>query len=135
MANINTVIEGNLLIVNVTGKLTADEAIAVIKEFYPSGLVKDVIWDLTNGTMGSISFGGFHEMARTAKMVISFGARMNGRTVFVGVTDEDHTVNKMYTVIAEVTGVPVTYKVCRTIDEARNWLKQNVCAIRFSNSD
>lgn len=135
MANIDTVIEGNLLIVNVTGELTADEAIAVVKEHYPTNLIKDAIWDLTNGTMKSIPFDGFYKMAITAKMAISFGARMNGRTVFVGVTDEDHTVNKMYTVIAEVTGVPVTYKVCRTIDEARNWLKQNVCAIRLSNSD
>jgi len=126
MSTIGIVTEGNLLIVTVTGELTADEAIAVVKEYYPTNLIKDVIWDLTNGTMKSISFAGFHEMAKTAKMVVSFGARKNGRTVFVGTNDEDYSVNKMYTVMAEVTGVPISYKVFRAIDEARNWLRLNV---------
>ena len=126
MATIDMITEGNLLIVTVSGDLTADEVIAVVKEYYPTNQVKDVIWDLTNGTMKSISFAGFHEMAITTKMVVSFGARKNGRTVFVGTTDEDYSVNKMYTVMAEVTGVPISYKVFRTIDEARNWMRLNV---------
>lgn len=124
MATINILTEESLMIVNVTGELTADEAIAVVREYYPNKLLKDVIWDLTNGTMKSISFDGFHKMAKTTKMVVSFGARKNGRTVFVGGNDDDYSVNRMYTVMAEVTGVPIMYKVLRTIDEARAWLNR-----------
>jgi len=122
MATIDITIEGSLLIATVTGNVTANELIAVVLEYYPNDMVKDVIWDLTNGSMKAISKDGFSEIAKTTKMVVAGGARRSGKTVFVGGVDREYVLSSIYKVIAEVTGVPITYKVFMTLEEARNWL-------------
>jgi len=122
MATIDITIEGSLLIATVTGNITANELIAVVLEYYPNDMVKDVIWDLTNGSMKAISKDGFSEIAKTTKMVVAGGARRSGKTVFVGGVDREYVLSSIYKVIAEVTGVPVKYKVFMTLEEARNWL-------------
>jgi len=122
MATIDITIEGSLLIATVTGNITANELIAVVLEYYPNDMVKDVIWDMTNGSMKAISKDGFSEIAKTTKMVVTGGARRNGRTVFVGGVDREYVLSSIYKVIAEVTGVPIRYEVFMTLEEARNWL-------------
>jgi uncharacterized protein YaaQ len=122
MATIDITIEGSLLIATVTGNITANELIAVVLEYYPNAMVKDVIWDMTNGSMKAISKDGFSEIAKTTKMVVTGGARRSGRTVFVGGVDREYVLSSIYKVIAEVTGVPIRYKVFMTLEEARNWL-------------
>ena len=49
MAIIDITSEGSLLIATVKGNITADEFITIVLENYQSKIVKDVIWDLTNG--------------------------------------------------------------------------------------
>jgi len=123
MATIDVTIEGSLLIATVTGDITANELIAVVLEYYPNDNVKDVIWDLTHGSMKSISKDGFSKIAKTTKMVVAGGARRSGKTVFVGGVDREYVLSSIYKAIAEVTGVPIKYKVFMTIEEARNWLE------------
>jgi hypothetical protein len=123
MATIDIRIEGCLLIAKVTGDITANELVAVVLEYYPNDVVKDVIWDLTNGSMKAISKDGFSEIAKTTKMVVAGGARRSGKTVFVVDFDREYVLSSIYKVIAEVTGVPVKYNVVMTIEEARNWLE------------
>jgi uncharacterized protein YaaQ len=122
MATIDITIEGSLLVATVTGNITANELIAVVLEYYPNEMVRDVIWDLTNGSMKAISKDGFSEIAKTTKMVVAGGARRNGKTVFVGGVDREYVLSSIYKVIAEVTGVPIKYKVFMTLGEARNWI-------------
>jgi len=122
MATIDITTEGSLLIATVTGNITANELIAVVLEYYPNDMVKDVIWDLTNGSMKAISKDGFSEIAKTTKMVVAGGARRSGKTVFVGGVDREYVLSSIYKVIAEVTGVPIKYNVFMTLEEARNWL-------------
>ena len=122
MATIDITIEGSLLIATVTGNITANELIAVVLEYYPNDMVKDVIWDMTNGSMKAISKDGFSEIAKTTKMVVTGGVRRSGRTVFVGGVDREYVLSSIYKVIAEVTGVPIRYEVFMTLEEARNWL-------------
>jgi hypothetical protein len=122
MATIDITTEGSLLIATVTGNITANELIAVVLEYYPNDMVKDVIWDLTNGSMKAISKDGFSEIAKTTKMVVADGARSSGKTVFVGGVDREYVLSSIYKVIAEVTGVPIKYNVFMTLEEARNWL-------------
>jgi uncharacterized protein YaaQ len=122
MATIDITIEDSLLVATVTGNITANELIAVVLEYYPNEMVRDVIWDLTNGSMKAISKDGFSEIAKTTKMVVAGGARRNGKTVFVGGVDREYVLSSIYKVIAEVTGVPIKYKVFMTLGEARNWI-------------
>ena len=122
MATIDITIEGSLLIATVRGDITANELIAVVLENYPNDMVKDVIWDLTKGSMKAISKDGFSEIAKTTKMVVAGGARRSGKTVFVGGVDREYVLSSIYKVIAEVSGVPIKYNVFMTLEEARNWL-------------
>ncbi|GEM_PF-1021362 len=123
MATIETNIEGDVLIVSVTGALTAEETIAVIERYYPTGIIKDVIWDLTNGSLLLIDKGGFRRIAEAAKRSVANGSRQNGKTVYIGCADVEFGLLRMYTAIAEMTGVPISYTVYKTIDQAREWLR------------
>jgi hypothetical protein len=122
MATIDITTEGSLLIATVTGDISADELLVVVLGHYPNNMVKDVIWDLTTGSLKSISQDGFSKIAKTTKMVVEGGTRRGGKTVFVGSADREYALSRIYKVIAEVTGVPVKYNVFKTIEEARNWL-------------
>ena len=126
MATIDITTEGSLLIATVTGNITADVLIAVVLEYYPNNIVKNVIWDFTNGSLKSISQDGFGAIAKTTKMAVACGSRRGGKTVFVGSDDCEYALSRMYMVIAEVIGVPIKYNVCKSIEEARNWLEQEI---------
>jgi hypothetical protein len=122
MVSTNIKVEGNLLIISVTGDLTANEVIAVVEEYYSNGIIKDVIWDLTLGTMQSITGDGFKSIAKATKKVLANGSRMGGKTVFVGNSIIEYDYFRMYTVVAEITGVDVNYNVFKTLEEAKNWI-------------
>lgn len=123
MVTIDIKVAGDLLIATVNGDLIANEVIEVIEEYYPKGIIKDVIWDLTNGTMKTITNQEFKNIARATLESVSNGSRQGGRTVFVGNNDTEFGLMRMYTVIAEMTGVTITYTVFRTLAEALQWLK------------
>jgi hypothetical protein len=124
MATVDIKIEGSLLIVTVTGNITANELIAVVLGYYPNNIVKDVIWDLSHGSLKSISQDGFGEIAKTAKMAVEGGSRQGRKTVFVGSDDRECALFRLYNVIAEVTGVPIKYNVFKTVEDAISWLKR-----------
>jgi hypothetical protein len=123
MATIDITIEGSLLIAAVTGDLSADEVVGVARDYYSTG-IKDVIWDLTNGSLNSISRQGFESIARVTKEILSSGVRQGGKTVFVGTASAEFGLMRMYATIAELMGIAITYEVFRTIEEAKNWLSQ-----------
>lgn len=122
IASIDIKIEDNLLIASVTGVLTADEVIAVVKEYYPNGIVKDVIWDLTNGSLNAISRSGFESIAKVTRQILENGFRKGGKTVFVGTRAAEFGLMRMYSTIAEMTGIVIDYRVFKTIEEAQNYI-------------
>jgi predicted metal-dependent TIM-barrel fold hydrolase len=125
MATINITNEGNLLIATVTGVLTAEEVMAVIKEYYPNRIVKNVIWDLTHCSLISIPKTDLQIIAKVSKESVARGARAGGKTAFVVNSTVDYGLMRMYSSIAEATYVPVEYSMYRTIEEARIWLEQD----------
>ncbi|MEI6208984.1 MAG: hypothetical protein WCP20_19575 [Desulfuromonadales bacterium] len=125
MATIDIKSVGDLLILSVSGELSAEEVIAVVNEYYPNGIVKDVIWDLTNGSLQKMSQEDFKAIARAAKESVAQGFRQGGNTVYVGNSAVEYSLLSMYTAIAELTGVPITYHVFKTIEEVRTWLGQD----------
>ena len=122
MATIIVKSEGSLLIVYVSGILTAEEVTSVFKENYTNGNIKDVIWDISIGSLGSITEESYKAIARTAYDAISGGSRKGGKTAFVGHDDIEYSLLKMYAAIAKETGVPTKYHVFRTIGKARDWI-------------
>jgi hypothetical protein len=124
MAAINIKTEGSLLIIYVSGILTAAEVISVIREFYSNGIVKDVIWDIAIGSLGSITEDGYTAIANEAFEASQSGSRKGGKTAYVGSADLEYGLLKMYTAIAKATGIPTKYKVFRTFGMARNWVAE-----------
>lgn len=124
MAAIIVKSEGSLLNVYVSGILTAEEVTSVIKKYYTNEIIKDIIWDISIGSLGSITEDGYKEIARTANDAISIGSRKSGKTAFVGHDNIECGLLKMYAAIAIETGVPTKYHVFRTIGKARDWLSK-----------
>ena len=114
--------EDSLLIVYVSGILTAEEVTLVFKKYYTNENIKDVIWDISLGSLGSITEDGYNVIARAANDAISGGSRKGGKTAFVGHDDIEYGLLKMYTAISIETGVPTKYHVVRTIGKARDWI-------------
>jgi hypothetical protein len=124
MSSIDIKAEGSLLILTVSGDMPTDKVIAIISEYYPNGIVKDVIWDFTNGSLLSTSQSDFIAIAEAVKKSVANGARKSGKTVFVGSIDVEYGLLRMYTVIADMSGVPVPYSVFRSMDQAINWINE-----------
>ena len=122
MARIEVASEGSLLVVTVVGSLVKDEVIAVVTDQYPLHGVKDVIWDLTDGSLSQLTKTCFLKIAQTTKEVIAGGARQGGKTVFVRAAIAEYGLLRMYTAIAEIAGVDANYSVFKTIEEARMFL-------------
>lgn len=124
MPNIDIKTEGNLLILTVQGDMPTDEVVAIISEYYPNGIVKDVIWDFRNASLLSASKNDFRVIAETVKKSLANGARRGGKTVFVGSIDAEYGVLRMYTANAEIMGVTAPYNVFRSIEQARKWIDE-----------
>jgi hypothetical protein len=125
MSAIEFTTDDNLLIITVKGDLSAKDMIAVVLEYYPSENIKNVIWDLTNGSLQLISEAGFKAIAQTAKASITSGSRKGGKTAFVGNSHSEVLTSSIYKAIAEVSGVPTKYNVFRTLEDAKGWMNRN----------
>lgn len=122
MAIIDITYKGTLLVVSVTGNISADEIVAVVTEHYPNGIVKDAIWDLTNGSLQSISRSGFQKIAKASFASVAGGARQGGKTAYVGSADVEFGLLRMYSAFAEMTGTHIKYNVFKSIEDAESWI-------------
>lgn len=52
------------------------------------------------------------------------GGRKSGKTAYIGKSEVNFGLLRMYTAIAELTGVNVEYFVFRSHDEARKWIAE-----------
>jgi hypothetical protein len=125
VAKITTVIEDDLLTLTISGNISAIELIGVVDAYYISGDINDVIWDLTDGSLQSIPIDEFEKIANAAKLATLVGTRKGGKTAFIGNTATEYTMIRFYTVIAELSGVPIEYKVFRTLEDAKCWIGKN----------
>lgn len=124
MAVTETTIEGNLLIVSVTGDITAEEVIAVANTYYCHDHVKDVIWEFSNGSMKAITQDGYRRITKAVLVIMNKGYRQGGNTAFVGNSSLEYGLLRMYSSLAELTGIEIKYNVFNTLEEAKDWLNQ-----------
>lgn len=120
--SVETTTTDNLLTITVTGNLTAAEILAVANEHYRNGIVKHVIWDLSNGSLTLLNTIAFRRIASATKVISDAGFRKGGKTAYVGDSALEYGLMRMYVAIAESLDVPVKYFVFKTLDEAREWI-------------
>lgn len=121
MDKITFVLKGRRAIITVEGPMDADQTIAFISRNYRAGTFDDTLWDLRRCSMIHLQP---EELRRIADAVrAASGRRQEGHTVFIATEDADFGMLRMYTAYAEMEGVPATYHVCRTMEEAVAWLQ------------
>lgn len=107
-------------LITVEGPLDADQTIAFVGVHYPTGTFDDAVWDLRRTALVHLKAD---ELRRIADAVRGYSRQRQGsRTVFVRDDDAGYGMLRMYTAYAEMEGVPASYYVCRTMDEALAWL-------------
>lgn len=120
MTQMDITIRDRLATITVDGPLQADQTIAFIATHYPTGAFDDALWDLRRSPLIHLMAD---ELRRIADAVRGHSqARRGGRTVFVCNEDAGYGMLRMYTAYAEMEGVPATYHVSRTMEDAEAWL-------------
>lgn len=121
MAEIQTELREQALVISVKGPLTSREIISVIDRVYPSLESPFIIWDLTDSSISSISVQEFQQIAQAAKRAMN-PKRKSGKTAYVSREDLTFGMTCMYTAYASLADVPIAYSVFRTMTEALEWL-------------
>jgi hypothetical protein len=115
--------QNNLTLFSVSGKVSAGEIVAAIRDFYEDGVTANVFWDLTDSDLSEIS-------ASDVKHIASLSGeypdkRASGKTAIVGPDDLSYGLLRMYETIKDFNKLPFSTKAFRNIDEAYEWLAES----------
>jgi len=114
--------KGELTILEVTGRITAEELIDAIKEFYRDGCTAKLIWDIRATDLTTLSTEQLRQVLSIAQ---SYGhLRPNGKTAIVVTGDLAFGLGRMYEILCEIDQHPIPLKVVKSMDEARAWLDE-----------
>jgi len=122
MAIIETIVDsqGDLSVFTVNGKLTADEIIERVEEYYTKHPTKLVLWIMGDVDLSAITREGIERIIQTAKK--NTGKRKEGKTAIVGSKDIEYGLARMYEAYTGLENLPYEYKIFKNVDEAKEWL-------------
>jgi hypothetical protein len=122
MADIEAIIddENSLTVFTIEGELTAEEIVHYSCEYYDKKPTMLVLWDGTRGSVRKISNNGFQEIAIQMKNCTS--KRKGGKTAFVGKSELDFGLGRVYEAFADIEQLPIAYRTFKTVEDAREWL-------------
>lgn len=119
MARIDVEQVNDITIIHISGKLTFDEVIDTIKNHYHI-ITRHLIWDFTNGDASPITPAQFKSILEAAK---EFRPPCDaGKTAYVSTVDSNFGMTRMFSVMAEVSGMPYPYGAFHSFGEAIEWL-------------
>jgi len=121
MARIELVHSPHWTTICILGDLSRDEIIDAVKLHYPSIATRDVIWDISLGSMDTLLSKDFAAIAQETKAVKRNAH--GGKTAFVGSTAMVFTLACMYASVAVDEGVPAEYNAFRSLAEAEQWIQ------------
>ena len=122
MAQITTTVdlEKELTTFVAKGRLSADEIIKKVEEFYTRNPTKLVLWALEEAVTSGISGEEIEKIILTAK---KFSARRKeGKTAIVGPKEIDYGLGRMYQAYAGIENLPYEYRIFKELEEAKDWL-------------
>ena len=112
----------DLTVFTVTGVLSFDNAIPVVKAFYDGTPTKHVLWDLSDAS--DVQF-----TSEEVKAIANFkpryeGKRESGKTAFVAQEDILFGLSRMFELQSSALKAPYHIMVFRDIDEACQWFDE-----------
>ncbi|MFT3867662.1 MAG: hypothetical protein QM715_04090 [Nibricoccus sp.] len=108
---------------HVRGETCREDIASAIHAFFPKLVFPDVIWDLSEASIASMSRTDFEEIASAAKTYEEL--RGHAKTVFVASTPETFALVCMYTGLAAMTELDVDYSAFTALEHAERWLVCN----------
>lgn len=114
--------ENDLTIFTISGSLNYKEIIAAIKEISPSEHTTNNLWDLSRADFENVKEANMRKIIGVSKEIAPL--RESGKTAIVTPTDLGYGLSRMYEILAEAKGSPISYRAFRNLQDARNWLDQ-----------
>jgi hypothetical protein len=110
----------DLTVFKVTGVLSFDIVIPVVKSFYDGDPTKHVLWDLIDITEAQLTS---EEVETIAKFGPRYeGKRASGKTAFVAQKDVLFGLSRMFEIHSSIQESPFPIMVFRSIDTAYQWI-------------
>jgi ABC-type transporter Mla MlaB component len=112
--------ENDLTLFFVVGKLTTDELVKAIRDFYDGSITKNVIWDLSRSDLSQISAKDVHQVAALSAEYAN--RRPSGKTAIIGPDDLTFGLARMYELNKKSLDLPFETQSFRSIDDAYGWI-------------
>ena len=112
--------ELDLTVFKVTGVLSFDTVLPVVKDFYEKDPTKHVLWDLIDTAEVKLS-------SEEVEKIVNFrprfeGKRDFGKTAFVAQKDIIFGLSRMFEIQSNVQQAPYPVMVFRRIEDAYEWI-------------
>ena len=109
-----------LTIMAVTGRVTVEEIVDAIEDYYSGEITANLIWDYTSADLSEITSAHLHYISSVAKR---YGhLRKDCKTAIVAPGDLAYGLGRMYETLNEINEIPVQFTIFKTIDDALGWL-------------
>ena len=123
MAIITTKNENKLLKVSVDGRLSFNEMLPVTDEYYSNPNIEIILWDFRNAAIIRNSGDLVALVAKNNGKVSSLNTLAVKKVLFVTDKLEDYALLCVYTHMFKSNSSNIDYHVCRTMDDANEWLR------------
>ncbi len=120
MAEIKTVISGEVTMRKIVGVVTADELLNAVLDAYAGHITKDVVWDLSTGSVGQLTSDDLRAIADLVRTHAY--TRVGGKTAIVAPADLEYGISRMLSTFGELIDLPLDTQVFRTLSEAAKWI-------------
>ena len=112
--------ENDMTVFTVIGKVTANELVAAISDFYENSVTSNILWDLTKSDLSEISSS---DVELITNLSVKYAEkRPSGKTAIVGSDDLTFGISRMYEMTKEIVKLPFETQAFRDIDKAFKWL-------------
>ena len=112
--------ENDMTVFTVIGKVTANELVVAISDFYENSVTSNILWDLTKSDLSEIRSS---DVELIVNLSVKYAEkRSSGKTAIVGSDDLTFGISRMYEITKEIVKLPFETQAFRDIDKAFKWL-------------
>ncbi len=110
----------DLTLVKGTGKLTAEDLLDWMKEFYPDKITALILWDETETDLSGLDAEALQDIAQRAKQVSDSGKGGQAAVVYGNLLE--YGIGRMFQAFCEIEGLPYEVQSFQDFEAARVWL-------------
>ena len=111
----------DLTIIAFSGKVSDDEILDAIEDYYRGNVTTNLIWDYTSADLTVITSDQLQHISSVAQGYAHL--RKDGKTAIVMPDELGFGIGRMYEIFNEMNEVPIDYHIFKHIDQAMDWLQ------------